>query len=219
MPDILIIDNIDSFTYNLVHLCHRMLLESTGDTGAIEVFRPGQISLDEIEDKHPTLILISPGPGTPGEAHFSKAVISRFAGEIPIFGVCLGMQAIAECFEAQVGRGEPVHGKKWDIKHPENHPMFQEIPSPFEVVRYHSLQVIPCSVEKSGIRPLAWTREGTIMALESTEKPMVWGVQFHPESIGSSFGVALLGNVYTAASRFCMAVPKLKSIDSSCSRI
>jgi anthranilate synthase/aminodeoxychorismate synthase-like glutamine amidotransferase len=200
MPDFIIIDNYDSFTYNLVHLCHSVLLEERGETGHIEVFRPNEITLPQLADKRPTAIIISPGPGAPAEASFSKAVIATFARDIPLFGVCLGMQAIAECFGAKVVRGQPLHGKKAPVFHDGRHPLFEDIPSPFDVVRYHSLKVASQSLGNANIKPLALTRDGTLMAMEVTTHPLVWGVQFHPESIGSDYGRTMMRNFYMAAS-------------------
>jgi anthranilate synthase/aminodeoxychorismate synthase-like glutamine amidotransferase len=218
LPDWLIIDNFDSFTYNLVHLCHQVILKNTGETGNIEVFRPGTINVAEIARKRPKAILISPGPGTPKDATLSMEVVKRFAGEIPLFGVCLGMQVIAECFGAQVVRGTPIHGKKFPTIHDGEHELFTGIPTPFEVVRYHSLQVDPASVGDTAIRPLAWTKDGVIMALECKTIPMVWGVQFHPESIGSEWGQSLLENFYRATLAFQVPVRENSSTVSLASK-
>lgn len=194
------IDNIDSFTYNLVHLCHQVLQRMRpGPGGTVEVYRPGQIDVETIRQKSPKTLMISPGPGAPEDAHLSLQVIEAFSGKIPILGVCLGMQAIAVSAGASVIRGMPVHGKKDLVFHHGPHPMFEGIPSPFEVVRYHSLQVDPQCTRHAGIHPLAWTGDGVMMALESLHHPLVWGVQFHPESIGSAYGARLIGNFLVRA--------------------
>ncbi|REJ79188.1 MAG: aminodeoxychorismate/anthranilate synthase component II [Acidobacteria bacterium] len=183
---LLVIDNYDSFTYNLV--------QYLGELGAeMKVFRNDEISVDEIGDGLvPKQILISPGPGIPENAGISMSVVERFAGEIPILGVCLGHQAIGKVFGGNVVRApEPVHGKPSTVKH-DDKGVFKGIPQGFEAGRYHSLVVdrltFPVDLEVS-----AETEEGIIMGLRHREFP-VEGVQFHPESILTPEGKRILNN-------------------------
>jgi anthranilate synthase/aminodeoxychorismate synthase-like glutamine amidotransferase len=182
---LLVIDNYDSFTYNLV--------QYLGELGAeLEVYRNDAITVDEIERLAPAGIVVSPGPGTPAEAGVSMPVIRRCAERIPILGVCLGHQAIGEVFGGVVERGPvPVHGKTALIHH-DGRGVFAGLPSPFEATRYHSLVVrragLPACLEIS-----AESEGGLIMGLRHHTLP-VEGVQFHPESILTASGKALLGN-------------------------
>jgi para-aminobenzoate synthetase component 2 len=182
---ILVIDNYDSFTYNLV--------QYLGELGeAAEVRRNDQVTLDEIAELKPDHILISPGPCTPNEAGISLALIDRFKGEIPILGVCLGHQAIAQAFGGEVVRAELLmHGKTSQIHH-DGKTIFTGIPSPFTATRYHSLivkrETLPEDLEIS-----AETAVGEIMALRHRKYP-IEGVQFHPESIMTEHGHRLLRN-------------------------
>ena len=182
---LLVIDNYDSFTYNLV--------QYLGELGAeLEVYRNDAITVDEIERLAPAGIVVSPGPGTPAEAGVSMPVIRRCAEHIPILGVCLGHQAIGEVFGGVVERGPvPVHGKTALIHH-DGRGVFAGLPSPFEATRYHSLVVrragLPACLEIS-----AESEDGLIMGLRHHTLP-VEGVQFHPESILTASGKALLGN-------------------------
>lgn len=182
---ILMIDNYDSFTYNLV--------QYLGELGQeLQVFRNDQITLEEIEALAPERIVISPGPCTPNEAGISCAAIRHFAGKVPILGVCLGHQAIGQVFGGRVVRaGRLMHGKTSLIYH-DGRGVFQDLPNPFEAVRYHSLLVeretLPDCLEIS-----AETDIGEIMGLRHKELP-VEGVQFHPESILTRPGKALLRN-------------------------
>jgi anthranilate synthase/aminodeoxychorismate synthase-like glutamine amidotransferase len=182
---ILLIDNYDSFTYNLYqYLC---------ELGAeMHVERNDQISLDEIEKWRPEKIVVSPGPCTPKEAGISVEVIQRFGERTPILGVCLGHQCIGEAFGGTVGSaGEIVHGKTSPINH-NGVGVLRNLPSPFEAIRYHSLVVhqegLPTSLEVT-----AWTNNGLIMGLRHKDYP-VEGVQFHPESIMTNAGKDLLRN-------------------------
>jgi para-aminobenzoate synthetase component 2 len=179
------IDNYDSFTYNLVQYLGEMGQE-------LQVYRNDAIDLKGIERLSPDYIMISPGPCTPDEAGISMDVIRHFAGKIPIFGVCLGHQSIAQVFGGRVVRAERVmHGKTSPIFH-DHRTVFAGLPSPFEATRYHSL-----IVEKNSLPPelevSAWTREGEIMAIRHKHFP-VEGVQFHPESIMTRHGKRLLQN-------------------------
>jgi len=182
---LLVIDNYDSFTYNLV--------QYLGELGEeLKVYRNDQITLPEIEKTHPSQIIISPGPGTPAEAGISEEVIRYFAGKIPILGVCLGHQAIGEVFGGKVIRaGRIMHGKTSPIFH-DGRTIFKGLPNPFTATRYHSLIVekasLPASLEIS-----AWTEQDEIMGLRHKEFK-VEGVQFHPESILTDAGKQLLAN-------------------------
>lgn len=182
---LLVIDNYDSFTYNLV--------QYFGELGCeIEVRRNDAITLDEIAELRPDHIVISPGPCTPNEAGISLAVIDRFKGEIPILGVCLGHQAIGQAFGGRVvSAGRLMHGKTSPIQH-DGRTIFTGLPSPFTATRYHSLVVsrdgLPDCLEIS-----AQTEEGEIMGLRHKTYP-IEGVQFHPESVVSEHGHALLRN-------------------------
>ncbi len=183
---LLVIDNYDSFTYNLV--------QYLGELGAdIKIFRNDEITVDKIEsDLRPERILISPGPGTPDAAGISLAVIERFAGKLPILGVCLGHQAIGQHFGGKVVRGpEPVHGKPVVIRH-DGKGLFAGIEGEFNAGRYHSLVVdrdsLPDSLEISAESP-----DGLIMGLRHKELP-IEGVQFHPESILTDHGKLMLAN-------------------------
>ncbi|MFM9904903.1 MAG: anthranilate synthase component II [Pyrinomonadaceae bacterium] len=183
---LLVIDNYDSFTYNLV--------QYLGELGAeMRIVRNDEVTVDEIEnDLRPQRILISPGPGTPDTAGISLAVIERFADKLPILGVCLGHQAIGQHFGSKVIRApEPVHGKPVEISH-DGKTIFDGIPARFNAGRYHSLIVeregLPDCLEISATSP-----DGLIMALRHRTKK-IEGVQFHPESILSEHGKKLLQN-------------------------
>jgi anthranilate synthase/aminodeoxychorismate synthase-like glutamine amidotransferase len=182
---ILLLDNYDSFTYNLAQYLGQM-----GQT--LVVKRNDQITLDEIADLAPERIVISPGPGTPKQAGISLAIISRFAGKIPILGVCLGHQAIGDAFGGRVIRAEKImHGKTSEIHH-DGKTIFRDLPQDFPATRYHSLIVerksLPAELEIS-----AETEDGTIMGLRH-RKMKVEGVQFHPESVLTDAGYRLLQN-------------------------
>ena len=182
---ILVIDNYDSFTYNLV--------QYLGEIGAeVKVYRNDQITVQEIEKLKPGRLLISPGPGRPNDAGISEEVVRRFAGKLPILGVCLGHQAIGEVFGGKIVRAKKLmHGKTSSIIH-DGKTIFQGLPNPFPATRYHSLLVeresLPQVLEVS-----AWTKEGEIMGLRHKEYK-VEGVQFHPESILTKNGKQLLTN-------------------------
>ena len=182
---ILVIDNYDSFTYNLV--------QYLGELGEeLQVFRNDKITLKEIEKLKPNKIVISPGPGIPKEAGISIKVIKQFAGKLPILGVCLGHQAIAEAFGGKVIRADRLmHGKTSEIHH-DNKGVFKGLPNPFTATRYHSLLVekksLPDCFELS-----AWTDQDEIMGIRHKEFKLE-GVQFHPESILTDSGKKLLAN-------------------------
>jgi anthranilate synthase/aminodeoxychorismate synthase-like glutamine amidotransferase len=182
---ILMIDNYDSFTYNLV----QYLMELGAE---VQVYRNDKITLREIAQKNPKKIVISPGPCTPKQAGISKDVISRFGKDIPILGVCLGHQCIGEVFGATVSRASRLmHGKTSRIQH-NGKGLFRDLENPFDATRYHSLLV-----QRSGfpdeLTITAQTKEKEIMGLEHKKLP-IYGVQFHPESILTIEGKKLLGN-------------------------
>jgi para-aminobenzoate synthetase component 2 len=182
---LLLLDNYDSFTYNLAQYLGQM-----GQT--LEVRRNDKISLEEIEDLTPERIVISPGPCTPKEAGISEPLVERFAGKIPILGVCLGHQAIGEAFGGRVVRAPRImHGKTSEIRH-DGKTIFSGLPQNFRATRYHSLIVeresLPRELEIS-----AETEDGTIMGLRH-RKFRVEGVQFHPESVLTETGFRLLEN-------------------------
>lgn len=183
---LLVIDNYDSFTYNLV--------QYLGELGSeMLIVRNDEVTVDAVENElKPERILISPGPGTPDTAGISLAVIERFANSLPILGVCLGHQAIGQHFGGRVKRAPiPVHGKPVDILH-DGRTIFREIPSPFAAGRYHSLiverETMPECLEISAESP-----DGLVMGLRHRELP-IEGVQFHPESILTEHGRKLLQN-------------------------
>ncbi len=182
---LLVIDNYDSFTYNLV--------QYFGELGAeMEVRRNDQITLDEIRAMAPERICVSPGPCTPREAGISCEVIRAFGGEIPIFGVCLGHQCMGEVYGGDVVRADRLmHGKTSPILH-NGEDLFQGIESPFEATRYHSL-IVKRETLPDCLEITAETAEGEIMGLRHREHP-VHGVQFHPESILTTSGKAILRN-------------------------
>jgi anthranilate synthase/aminodeoxychorismate synthase-like glutamine amidotransferase len=188
-PHVVIVDNYDSFTYNL--------FQYLAEAGAkVDVYRHDQITVDGIRDLTPTHVVISPGPKTPDEAGISLDVIREMAGEVPILGVCLGHQAIGQAFGGVVVRGsEPVHGKTSEIAH-DGRTVFAGLPDPMTATRYHSLVVeratLPDVLEVS-----AWCDGDVIMGLRHRDLP-VEGVQFHPESILTGEGRSLLANFLKA---------------------
>ncbi|MDP8230979.1 MAG: aminodeoxychorismate/anthranilate synthase component II [Candidatus Gorgyraea atricola] len=182
---ILMIDNYDSFTYNLVQY-----LSELGEK--LVIHRNDKISLKDIRALRPSHIIISPGPGRPKDAGISKLVIKEFSGKIPILGVCLGHQCIAEVFGGKIIRAKQLmHGKTSMIYH-KTGSIFKGIASPFEATRYHSLIVEKKSLPKV-LQIIARTKDREIMALKH-KRFSVWGVQFHPESILTNFGKTLLKN-------------------------
>ena len=182
---ILLLDNYDSFTYNLAQY-----LGQLGQT--LEVRRNDQITLDEIESLAPERIVISPGPGIPQNAGITIALIRRFAGKIPILGVCLGHQAIGHAFGGRVIRAPHLlHGKTSEIRH-DGKTIFRGLPQPFTATRYHSLIVERKSLPKE-LDISAETSDGLIMGLRH-RKLLVEGVQFHPESVLTDSGMPLLRN-------------------------
>ena len=182
---ILMIDNYDSFTYNLV--------QYLGELGAkTKVLRNDKISVEEIKVLQPGKIVISPGPGRPEDAGISCAVIEAFAGKIPILGVCLGHQCLGYAYGGKIIQAKKLmHGKTSKIYH-NRKTIFTGIPNPFEATRYHSLVVEKKSLPKC-LEITAWTKDGEIMGLKHDKYPL-WGVQFHPESILTKVGKDLLAN-------------------------
>ena len=189
---ILLIDNYDSFTFNLVHFL--------GDVGArCEVRRNDALSVNEALAMRPEAIVLSPGPCTPNEAGICLGLIAAAAGRVPILGVCLGHQAIGQAFRGEVVRAPmPVHGKLSDIRH-DGSDVFEGIPSPFAATRYHSL-VVRRETMPEVLVETARTDDGLVMGLRHRALP-VFGVQFHPESIASEHGHRLLGNFLAIARR------------------
>jgi anthranilate synthase/aminodeoxychorismate synthase-like glutamine amidotransferase len=184
-PVLLVIDNYDSFTFNLV--------QYFGQLGVpMRIFRNDQITPAEAEALNPDRVLLSPGPCTPNEAGVTLEMFRTFAGKKPIFGVCLGHQAMGQYFGGKVVRaGRLMHGKRSPVQH-RGTDLFSGLPSPFMAARYHSLLVeresLPACLEIT-----AETAEGEIMGLRHRELP-VWGVQFHPESIATEHGMQILRN-------------------------
>ncbi len=192
---LLMIDNYDSFTYNLV--------QYLGELGAdVRVFRNDEITLDDIERLSPERIVISPGPCTPNEAGVSVPTIERFSGRVPILGVCLGHQSIGQAFGGRITHAHQVmHGKTSSIRHT-GLGVFRGLPSPFEATRYHSLVIDKDAVPQC-LEVTAWTEAddggvGEIMGVRHREL-VVEGVQFHPESILTSRGYDLLRNFLESA--------------------
>jgi anthranilate synthase component 2 len=182
---LIMIDNYDSFTYNLV--------QYFGELGEdVRTFRNDEISIDEIEQLKPSRICISPGPCTPHEAGISVPVLKYFAGKLPILGVCLGHQSIGAAFGGKVIRAQQVmHGKTSPIAHT-GAGVFKNLPSPYTIIRYHSLAIARDSLPDC-LEVTAWTDDGEIMGVRHKQF-QIEGVQFHPESILSEHGHALLQN-------------------------
>lgn len=182
---ILMIDNFDSFTYNLVQYLE-MLNEE------VIVRRNNSITIEEIKRLRPEIIVISPGPGNPKDAGISMEIIEVFKGKIPILGICLGHQSIGEIFGGNIIKGlEPVHGKVYPIIH-NRKGIFKELPSPLNVTRYHSL-VIDKKTLPECLEITAETEDGQIMGVRH-KKFLIEGVQFHPEAILTEYGLDMLKN-------------------------
>lgn len=186
---ILVIDNYDSFTFNLVQYIGEL-------GGECRVARNNEITLKQAIDLNPSHIVISPGPGRPKDAGVSLEMIKYFSEKIPIFGVCLGHQCLAEAFGGNVDNAEILmHGKISDVYHTGDG-LFLGVPSPFEATRYHSLIVREESLPDC-LHVIAHTDDGEIMAIRHSDKPVV-GVQFHPESILTTHGKNILSNFLSA---------------------
>lgn len=182
---ILVIDNYDSFTYNLVQY-----LGVLGEE--ITVVRNDKADIRWIEELQAERIVLSPGPGTPDDAGICKDVIRHFSGKVPLLGVCLGHQCIGEVFGFPVVRAEePVHGKTSPIFHV-GKGLFKQIPQGIKATRYHSL-ILENSRQERDLEVTAWTAGGTIMAVQHRSHP-TFGVQFHPESIATDYGLEILKN-------------------------
>jgi anthranilate synthase component II len=189
---LVMIDNYDSFTYNLVQLFYKFDLE-------VLVFRHDAVTLKEIEALQPHWLCISPGPKDPAQAGISKEVIAHFHRQLPILGVCLGHQAINEVWGGVTARAPlPMHGKCSPVHH-RGTGLFQGLPSPFPAARYHSLMAVPASRD---LEVTAWTADGVIMGLSHRRYPL-HGVQFHPESFLTSYGYELVANFLSLASAGC----------------
>ena len=189
-PRILVIDNYDSFVYNLV--------QYLGELGAEpEVSRHDALTIDDIVAARPDAILISPGPGRPEDAGISNAVIERLAGRLPIFGVCLGHQCIGQVYGAEVVRAPSIVHGKTSLVHHRGQGVLAGLPDPFEATRYHSLVLDPATVPDC-LEVTAQTEDGVIMAVRHRELP-VEGVQFHPESVLTPAGKQLLTNFLETA--------------------
>lgn len=181
------IDNYDSFTYNIVQYC----LELGAD---LKVIRNDELTVDEIVALRPEKIILSPGPATPDDAGVTLDVIERFKDEVPIFGICLGHQSIAQAFGGEVVRAEHMmHGKTSIVESKGNCAIFDKMPETFRATRYHSLVVAQETLPEI-IEPMAYsTDDNEMMALKIKDRP-IYGVQFHPESIMSEFGHEMIGN-------------------------
>ncbi len=187
---ILLIDNYDSFTFNLVHFL--------GDLGATcDVRRNDELTPPDVLELRPEAIVLSPGPCTPNQAGICLDLVAAAAPSIPILGVCLGHQAIGQAFGGSVVRAPaPMHGKLSAISH-DNSDVFAGLPSPFQATRYHSL-IVERVTMPAALAPTAWTDDGLVMGLRHRAFP-VFGVQFHPESIASQHGHDLLANFLAIA--------------------
>ena len=182
---LLMIDNYDSFTYNLVQYFNQLGQE-------VEVHRNDLISLDDIEKKSPEYIVISPGPCTPEEAGISVELIKKFKDKFPILGVCLGHQCLGAAFGANIIRADEImHGKLSEIIH-DGSGLFKGLESPFKATRYHSLIIEENTLEKEFL-VRAWIENKTIMAIQHEKLPL-FGLQFHPESIATEQGMEILKN-------------------------
>ncbi|MBW2503363.1 MAG: aminodeoxychorismate/anthranilate synthase component II [Deltaproteobacteria bacterium] len=182
---LLMVDNYDSFTYNLVQY-----LQVLGQE--VQVYRNDKITIDEIRQKSPDQLVISPGPCTPNEAGISVSAIQELSGEIPILGVCLGHQSIGQAFGGKIVRADSLmHGKTSPVWHDQRE-LFSGLPNPFDATRYHSL-IIERATLPDCLEITAWTESQEIMGIRHRQLP-VWGVQFHPESILTTSGMAMLSN-------------------------
>jgi anthranilate synthase/aminodeoxychorismate synthase-like glutamine amidotransferase len=184
---IILIDNYDSFTYNLVQRLGEI------DPGVdLRVVRNDQVSLDEIEARRPTHLIISPGPCTPLEAGISNAVVERFGPRIPLLGVCLGHQCIGHTFGAKVVRADRIMHGKTSLIHHDGRGIYEGLSNPFEATRYHSLVIQPGTLSED-FSVVAWTEQDEIMGIRHKRYPLE-GVQYHPESFLTHEGTRLLRN-------------------------
>jgi anthranilate synthase component 2 len=184
-PRLLMVDNYDSFTYNLV--------QYFGELGAqVEVHRNDDITLEGIAERRPDLLVISPGPCSPAEAGISVVAIQAFAGKMPILGVCLGHQSIGAAFGGKIVRAQQLMHGKTSVMHTTREGVFADLPESFTVNRYHSLAIERASCPEV-LKVTAWTDDGEIMGVRHADLP-IQGVQFHPESILTEHGHAMLKN-------------------------
>ena len=184
---VLMIDNYDSFTYNIVQYCKELGAD-------LMVIRNDEFEVSDIDALNPEKIIISPGPASPNEAGITLDVIEHFADKTPIFGICLGHQSIAQVFGAKIVRADNMmHGKTSRVKIEENMPIFNQLPDEFRATRYHSLVVDKGSITESIIPTAVSLDDNEIMALKIKDKD-IYGVQFHPESIMSEYGHEMIGN-------------------------
>lgn len=197
---ILLIDNYDSFVFNLARYLQKLGQE-------VAVVRNDAVDLGAIESKPPAAIVLSPGPGAPRDAGSSLELVRRLALDVPILGVCLGHQTIAAAFGAAVVRsGNPMHGRTSAIEHTGGG-VFAGVPNPFTACRYHSL-IVEESTLPPDLVPTAWATDGTLMALRHRSLPLV-GVQFHPEAVLTEHGYRLLHNFLTISGIAVAAEPDL----------
>ncbi len=181
------IDNYDSFTYNVVQYCRELGAD-------LKVIRNDEMSIDEIKILNPEKIILSPGPSTPDEAGVTLDVIREFADTTPIFGICLGHQSIAQAFGGEVIRAKHMmHGKTSQVEVDAQTPIFKDLPKEFRATRYHSLTVNKKNLPENIIATSHSKDDGEIMSLQIKDKP-IYGVQFHPESIMSEYGHEMLDN-------------------------
>lgn len=196
---LVVIDNYDSFTYNLV----QYLGELAGDyaiAAEVQVYRNDQITIDDLKSLNPDGLVISPGPGRPEDAGISLSLIHELAASTPILGVCLGHQSIGQAFGGNVvSATELMHGKTSEIHH-DNQGVFQNLAKPFQATRYHSL-VIDRPTCPPVLEVTAWLQDGTVMGVQHRNYPHVQGVQFHPESILTTSGKQLLSNFLASISK------------------
>jgi len=182
---LILIDNYDSFTYNLVQYFQILKQE-------VRVFKHDEISVDQIKSLKPNHLVISPGPGNPDQAGMSLSIIEQFAGEIPLLGVCLGHQCIGQYYGGKIVQAQQImHGKTSSIQHVEKG-LFQDLPNPLSVTRYHSLVIDPETLPDC-LAITAQDQKGEIMGVSHRSLP-IYGVQFHPESILSEGGIQMLEN-------------------------
>lgn len=196
---LLMIDNYDSFTYNLVQYFAEL-------GQSVEVYRNDAINVDFVATRKPEFIVLSPGPCTPKEAGISKAVIERYAGKIPLLGVCLGHQCIGEVYGGKIVRAQAVMHGKTSLIHHDNSNIYRDVPQGFQATRYHSLVIAPDSVPEC-LQVTAWTQTASgardeIMGVRHQDLP-VYGLQFHPESILTTHGKTLLKNFLQYAMEDC----------------
>lgn len=190
MTRVLVIDNYDSFTWNLVHLVAPLVTE-------VEVVRNDAVTTDEVLDAAPDAIVLSPGPCTPNEAGICLDLVERAGSRVPVFGVCLGLQTIGQAYGGKVSRAPlPMHGKVSDVEH-RGETIFRGINGPFKATRYHSL-IVDRETCPADLAVTAETADGLVMGLSHRSLP-VHGVQFHPESILSEHGTTIMRNFFDLA--------------------